>query len=164
MKISIKTNLISKVKSLLESKTVQVSIQGIVSIFILIGLLACHPQHEEDVAKTEEETTTTSQLKALTEMKYTSHASMDLAVDINRQGGGPAYLSVYSQYEFNDNEHWVIDYDSRLLASYMIDPQTLQEIAIPQHLTHLLIQVWFYDDRAPVSKEIRINKEVAVKL
>ncbi len=158
------TNSKRKIKNLLSINPVQITLQGLASIFILLGLMACQPQEEKAVVTTEKEATTTSQLKAMVEMKYTSHASMDLAVDIHSQGGGPGYLSVYSQYELKDNEHWVIDYESRLLASYMIDPQTQQEIAIPQHLTHLLVQVWFYDDRAPVSKEIRINKAVTVKL
>lgn len=146
-------NLTSKIES------------GLASMFILLSLLACQPQEEKEAdAQTEKEVTSTSQLKALAEMKYTSHASMALAVDIIAQGGGPGYLSVYSTYELNDDDHWVIDYDSRLLASYMIDPHTEQEIAIPQHLTHLLVQVWFYDDRDPVSQEIRINKEVTLRL
>lgn len=164
MNIKMNTKMKTKSKSPLIIKAVQVFAQGLVSFFILLGLIACKPQDEEAITKKEKEITATNQLKALAEMKYTSHSSMDLIVDIKSQGGGPGYLSVYSQYELNDKQHWVIDYDSRLLASYMMEPQSQQEIAIPQHLTHLLVQVWFYDDRPPVSKEIRINKDVSIRL
>jgi hypothetical protein len=87
---------------------------------------------------------------------------MELAIDIVNQGGGPAYLSVYSKYSQNENAHWVINYESRLLASYMINNQIQQEFATPQHLSHLLVQVWFYDDRAPLSKEIRIHQQQTI--
>ncbi len=158
-------NLKSYIKTLFAVKSVQVTFQGLLSICILLSLLACQHQEEKEAdVHTEKEATSTSQLKALAEMKYISHTSMDLAVDINFQGGGPAYLSVYSKYVRENNDHWKINYDSRLLASYMINSQIRQEIAIPQHLTRLLVQVWFYDDRAPVSKEILIDKRLSIQL
>ena len=146
-------------------KTVSV-MQLAFSLFVLFGLNACRDQSVEQnvVESSDTKPITTGQLKVLAELKFTSHSSMDLAVDINKQGGGPAYLSVYSKYSLADNQHWEINYDSRLLASYMVNSQAQQKIAIPQHLTHLLVQVWFYDDRAPVSKEIRIDKQLSIQL
>lgn len=136
------------------------------SVFLFFSLIACDEQakEKEEASSDPVKPLTTNQLKVLADMKFTSHASMDLAIDIANQGGGPAYLSVYSKYSQDDNEHWVIDYDSRILASYMINNQVQQEIATPQHLNHLLVQVWFYDDRAPISKEIRIEEQQSIKL
>jgi hypothetical protein len=138
--------------------------QFILHACVLLSLVACREDtsDKKETLPDSDKPLTTSQLKVLAEMKFTSHANMNLAVDIANQGGGPAYLSVYSKYSQNENAHWVINYESRLLASYMINNQVQQEFAIPQHLSHLLVQVWFYDDRAPLSKEIRINPQQSI--
>ena len=148
----------------MKTLSVRSAVHLILHVCVLVSLIACR-ENTSDKAEPLPEASkplTTSQLKVLAEVKFTSHANMELAVDIANQGGGPAYLSVYSKYSQNENAHWVINYESRLLASYMINNQVQQEFATPQHLSHLLVQVWFYDDRAPLSKEIRINPQQSI--
>jgi hypothetical protein len=96
--------------------------------------------------------------------------NLNLFADIEKHGGGPAYLSVYSDFEFvakdvtkeNDYLQWTTNQNSRVLASSIEHNQIQQEFAIPQHLAKLLIQVWFYDCRPALSHEITIAKQMSV--
>lgn len=113
---------------------------------------------------------TTSELIAPEGMKFISHDKITLLADITNQGGGPAYLSVYSDFEFveknvtkeNDYLQWTTNQNSRVLASSIEHNNIEQEFAIPQHLTKLLVQVWFYDGRPALSHEITIDKQVSI--
>ena len=140
-------------------------------ILMALSLIACDRVDKKTssaAAEKEEEIITdtrianTSQLVAPKDMKFISHKSIKLAVDINNQGGGPAYLSVYSNYQHTDNNRWKINHDSRILASSMASSQVNHDFAIPQHLKKLLVQVWFYDGRNPLTKEVEIDHEITL--
>lgn len=113
---------------------------------------------------------TTATLKAPEGMKFISHEKMTLLADITNLGGGPAYLSVYSDFEFTEKEvtkeddylQWTTNQDSRVLASSIEHNHIEHEFAVPQHLTQLLVQVWFYDGRPAISQAITIDKEVSI--
>jgi hypothetical protein len=113
---------------------------------------------------------TTAELKAPENMKFISHEKIKLFADITNQGGGPAYLSVYSDFEFvaknvtaeHDYLQWNTNQNSRVLASSIEHNKIENEFAIPQHLTKLLIQVWFYDGRPAISREVAITEEVLI--
>jgi len=124
----------------------------------------------EDKAIQPKELLTTSELIAPEDIKFISHDKIILLADITKQGGGPAYLSVYSDFEFvekdvtkeNDYLQWTTNQNSRILASSIEHNQIEQEFAIPQHLTKLLVQVWFYDGRPALSHEITIANEISI--
>jgi len=105
--------------------------------------------------------TSTSQLVAPRDMKFISHKGISLSIDLGNQGG-PAYLSVYADYELSESAHWQINNNSRILASSMESTQFSQSFSIPQHLKKLLIQVWFYDGREPLTKEVEIKNNLAI--
>jgi hypothetical protein len=57
---------------------------------------------------------------------------------------------------------WTTNQNSRVLASSIEHNKIENEFAIPQHLTKLLIQVWFYDGRPAISREVAITEEVFI--
>ncbi|OUS40814.1 hypothetical protein A9R00_04160 [Oleispira antarctica] len=114
-----------------------------------------------DNSDTETSITSTSQLVAPSDMKFVSHKGINLTVDLGNQGG-PAYLSVYADYALSESEHWQINHDSRILASSMENTQISHNFSIPQHLKNLLIQVWFYDGREPLTKEVEIKNNITI--
>lgn len=56
-----------------------------------------------------------AQLVAPAGTRFVSNTSARLTVDLGSYGGGPAYLSVYSDYEA-EGDSYRIDYGSRMLA------------------------------------------------
>jgi hypothetical protein len=147
----------------------------------IIGLIGCNGADESTSATEDKDTLpqetielspekTTATLKAAEGMKFISHEKMTLLADITNLGGGPAYLSVYSDFEFvakevtkeNDYLQWTTNQDSRVLASSIEHNYVEHEFSIPQHLTQLLVQVWFYDGRPAISQAITIDKEVSI--
>ena len=112
----------------------------------------------------------TADLKAPEGMKFISHEKIELIADITNQGGGPAYLSVYSDYEFTsanttkeeDYKQWNPNQNSRILASSIESNSEEYLIAVPQHINRLLVQVWFYDGRPAVSQEINLEERMSV--
>jgi hypothetical protein len=151
----------------------------------IIGLTGCNGA-DESTSATEDKNTlpkeaielspekTTATLKAPDGMKFISHENMTLLADITNLGGGPAYLSVYSDFDFiekdvaeniakeDDYLQWTTNQDSRVLASSIEHNYIEHEFSIPQHLTQLLVQVWFYDGRPAISQAITIEKEVSI--
>ena len=115
-----------------------------------------------DNSDTETSVASTSQLLAPSDMKFVSHKGINLSVDLGNQEG-PAYLSVYADYALGDSEHWQINHDSRILASSMETTQISHNFSIPQHLKKLLVQVWFYDGREPLTKEVGIENNIAIR-
>lgn len=113
---------------------------------------------------------TTADLKAPAEMNFISHEKVSLLADITFQGGGPAYLSVYSDYKYSDvsttkqerYKQWKTNQNSRILASSMEENTSKFQISIPQHIERVLVQVWFYDGRPAVSKEVTVQRELII--
>jgi hypothetical protein len=133
-------------------------------VLMTINLVACDSVNKDSVSADIEGTTpaiSTSQLVAPSDMKFVSHKGINLSIDLGNQGG-PAYLSVYSDYASNENEHWDINHESRILASSMNSTKISQHFSIPQHLRKLLVQVWFYDGRQPLTKEVIIENNIAI--
>lgn len=150
----------------------------IVTAVSLIFLVGCQKSGNKDNTtkveispKNEALVLTTADLKAPEGMKFISHEKINILADITNQGGGPAYLSVYSDYEHiplettskNNHLQWKTNQNSRVLASSIEHNIMEQQLAIPQHLTRLLLQVWFYDGRPAVSQEITIKEQVSVR-
>lgn len=142
-------------------------INNITLILMALSVIACDSVDKKTISTadkkeviTDTAITSTSQLVAAKDMKFISHKGIKLAVDIDNQGGGPAYLSVYSNYQYADDNTWLINHDSRIIASSMGSSQVNHDFAIPQHLKKLLVQVWFYDDRLPLTKEVEIAPEM----
>ena len=142
-------------------------INNITLTLMALSLIACDSVDKQTISAADDEEiitdskiTSTSQLVAPKDMKFISHKSIKLAVDITNQGGGPAYLSVYSNYQHADNNSWEINHDSRILASSMASSQVNHDFATPQHLKKLLVQIWFYDGRSPLTKEVEISHEI----
>lgn len=114
---------------------------------------------------------TTADLKAPTDMNFISHEEVSLLADISLKGGGPTYLSVYSDYKYSDinstkqeeYKQWKINQNSRILASSMEASTSEYLISIPQHIERILVQVWFYDSRPAVSQEVVVQKELIIK-
>ncbi|MEH6449540.1 MAG: hypothetical protein V7765_12770 [Oleispira sp.] len=135
----------------------------------MLSLIACNDANKaqtslpdkEPTQTTEPEESTverTSDLVAPSDMKFISHNQIQLSVDIGAQGGIPAYLSVYSSYEELAEAQWQVDYDSRMLASSLIKDKTQHTFSVPQHLNNVLVQLWFYDGRAAISREVAVNQ------
>lgn len=118
------------------------------------------PDKGDKEVVTENSITSTSQLIAPKNMKFISHKNINLAVDIENQGGGPAYLSVYVNYKQNGNNSWEVNHDSRILASSMTSSLMSHNFATPQHIQKLLVQIWFYDGREPLSEEVEIKNQI----
>jgi hypothetical protein len=144
-------------------------ISHIILALTTFGLIACGSAGKSSIAADDNEEIvadtsimSTSKLIASKDMEFISHKKINLAVDINNQGGGPAYLSVYANYKESENNSWQIDHSSRILASSMESSQINHDFAIPQHLNKLLIQVWFYDGRAALSREVEISNEMTI--
>jgi len=153
-------------------------------VLVMLSLIACNdankaqtslPDKEptqttepEELAEPEELTESTvlstSDLVAPTDMRFISHNQVQLSVDISAQGGIPAYLSIYSIYEELTEAQWQVDYDSRMLASSLIKDKTQHTFSMPQHLNKVLIQLWFYDGRAAISREVSVNKNSNEKI
>ena len=136
-------------------------INNMTLILMALSVMACDSVDNKE-GITDNTITSTSQLIAPKDMKFISHKGISLAVDINNQGGGPAYLSVYSNYQYGGNNTWLINHDSRIIASSMGNSQIDHDFAIPQHLKKLLVQVWFYDGRPALSHEITIANQVSI--
>lgn len=152
------------------------------SLFILTStvllLTACNTENKNSKQKPTIETKNpknieskekkTSDLKAPSDMNFVSHSKIKTFTDITNQGGGPAYLSIYSDYSFvssninsiNNYDSWKTNQNSRVLASSIIKNKIENQFAIPQHISRLLVQVWFYDGRPPLIKEVDIKKEI----
>lgn len=150
-----------------------------VSLLLVTGCQVSSPSSDskkadsakvETVPETVPEIITTADLQAPTEMKFISHEKISLVIDISLQGGGPAYLSVYSDYQRSDTStvkqddytQWNPNQNTRILASSMDSSSAEHLIAIPQHIEHVLVQVWFYDGRPPVSQEVGVQSEVII--
>jgi len=96
-------------------------------------------------------------------IKFTSHSDINLTINIKDQGGAPAYITLYSKYE-NKDSTLKADSDSKILAGSLIKDVTDYSLSVPQHINTLLLEVWFYDGRKVIKKEVDIYKNIIVKL
>jgi len=104
-----------------------------------------------------------SQLVAPEGVKFVSHTTASLTVDVGLYGGGAAYLSVYSGYKIGDTGY-EIDYGSRILAKSFNGQTDSATLKYPLHLTKVLVQVWFYNSAStPLTREIELSEDIIIK-
>ena len=104
-----------------------------------------------------------AQLVAPAGTRFVSNTSAKLTVDLGSYGGGPAYLSVYSDYEA-EGDSYRIDYGSRMLAKSFNTQKESSQLIYPQHLDHVLVQVWFYNGAIkPLTREVKLSEDIMVK-
>lgn len=140
----------------------------VVILLSMLTLIACenasksnteeHTKESENITVPENATKSTHELIAPSDMRFISHNQIKLLVDISKQGGIPAYLSIYSSYKELEEAQWQVNYDSRMLASSLTQDITQHTFSVPQHLNKVLVQLWFYDGRAAISREVATNK------
>ena len=101
-----------------------------------------------------------AQLVAPAGTRFVSNTSARLTVDLGSYGGGPAYLSVYSDYEA-EGDSYRIDYGSRMLAKSFNTQKDSSQLIYPQHLDHVLVQVWFYSGVIkPLTREVKLSEDI----
>ena len=95
--------------------------------------------------------------------RFVSNTTARLTVDLGSYGGGPAYLSVYSDYKA-EGDGYRIDYGSRMLAKSFNTQKDSSQLIYPQHLDHVLVQVWFYNGAIkPLTREVKLSEDIMVK-
>lgn len=101
-----------------------------------------------------------AQLVAPAGTRFVSNTSARLTVDLGSYGGGPAYLSVYSDYEA-EGDSYRIDYGSRMLAKSFNTQKNSSQLIYPQHLDYVLVQVWFYSGAIkPLTREVKLSEDI----
>ena len=104
-----------------------------------------------------------AQLVAPAGTRFVSNTNARLTVDLGSYGGGPAYLSVYSDYKA-EGDGYRIDYGSRMLAKSFNTQKDSSQLIYPQHLDHVLVQVWFYNGAIkPLTREVKLSEDIMVK-
>lgn len=129
-----------------------------VTIFAALLMLGCNTGGSSSgSSKNVQVPSTTADIQAPEGLTFTSSTRIAMALDISDYPQSKAYLSVYSQYQQTEPGQWQINYNSRLLGRSLIQQRIQQELTVAQHITSLLVVVWFYDQTIePLIYEIQV--------
>lgn len=134
------------------------------AVLVALMLIACLPQRNEDKAHSNNiqgPTMAMEDIVADPNMDFVSHASATFQLALLEPPAERAFLSLYTQYQMQGGE-WRINYDSRLLAIPLEQYYSVQ-LAIPQHHSRILMQLWTYEEgQPPVTKELDIKEVITI--
>ena len=77
-----------------------------------------------------------------------------LNVDISTLSTDRAYISVYSQYQIDDNDRYNADYNTRVASSALVAGKGVLPLTYTEQYPTLLAEIWFYDGNDPIQKII----------
>jgi hypothetical protein len=108
-------------------------------------------------ASAEEAQLAIDSLVAVEGFSFTTKDTIEVIVELNDHQR--AYVSVYSDYQQLDSDRYYPDSASRVLGGALQNGIFKQSFTGLNKQQQYLIQVWFYDGREPLEKELSVDNK-----
>lgn len=98
-------------------------------------------------------------LVAAQDFSFTSKNRIQVSLELNDYENQPAYVSIYRKYQRLDSGRYYPDSTSRVIAGALQKGVFKQSFIGVNNKQKYLLEIWFYDARAPIQKELILNND-----
>ena len=112
---------------------------------------------ELQLEQAEAVTTTMDSLVAAEDFSFTSKKQIQVILELNDYQDQRAFVSVYREYQLLDSGRYYPDSASRVISGQLQSGIFNESFTALDNQQEYLIEVWFYDGREPLQKELSVN-------
>ena len=112
---------------------------------------------ELQLEQAEAVTTTMDSLVAAEDFSFTSKKQIQVILELNYYQDQRAFVSVYREYQQLDSGRYYPDSASRVISGQLQSGIFNESFTALDNQQEYLIEVWFYDGREPLQKELSVN-------
>ena len=112
---------------------------------------------ELQLEQAEAVTTTMDSLVAAEDFSFTSKKQIQVILELNDYQDQRAFVSVYREYQQLDSGRYYPDSASRVISGQLQSGIFNESFTALDNQPEYLIEVWFYDGREPLQKELSVN-------
>jgi hypothetical protein len=105
----------------------------------------------------EEEVVDIQSLIIADDFTFTMKENVQVNITLSEYINERAYVSVYQRYQLIDSEQYYAIADSRVLGGALTQGEFNQSFVTLNNQEEYLVEVWFYDNRAPLQRVLYAN-------